>query len=120
MLHLFQIVKENCQFWPAASIQSHWAGTTDVPKLKQYIETKYRDEKPADVFIAWQWLVTPDAMSVLQNVVGSIKDIADKIMPVLVEWLVDKKAGDQGVNICVADFVDLLDFPSKVISLNYR
>ena len=119
-MYVFQIVGENCQFWPTTSICAPWARTTDVPKLKQYIETKFKDEKPADLFIAWQWVITPDAMSILQNVVGSIRDIAGKVMPVVIEWLDDKRAGDQGVNICTADFVDLLDFPSKVISLNYK
>ena len=114
------MVEENCQFWPTASIQSPWARTTDVPKLKQYIETKFKDEKPTDLFIAWQWVITPDAMSILQNVVGSVRNIAEKVMPVLIEWLGDKKGVDHGVNICIADFVDLLDFPSKVISLNYK
>ena len=117
---LFQIVQENCQFWPSTSIQAPWARTTDISKLMHYMESKFKEERHSDIFTAWQVAVTPDTTSVLQNVTGSMKDYSVKVMPALLDWLENKRAGEQGMNIVLADYVDLQDFPLKVIRLNYK
>lgn len=37
----------------------------------------------------------------------------------MMEWVRTQKAGESGVNIITADFVELGDFISTVIKLNY-
>ena len=113
-------MQENSQFWPSTSIQAPWARTTEIPRLIHYLEMKYKEERPADNFVSWQGVITPDTTAVLQNVTGSIREVAAKVMPAYLEWLGDKRAGEGGINICTTDFIDLHDFPSKVIRLNYK
>ena len=84
------------------------------------MESKFKEERHSDIFTAWQVAVTPDTTSVLQNVTGSMKDYSVKVMPALLDWLENKRAGEQGMNIVLADYVDLQDFPLKVIRLNYK
>lgn len=53
---------------------------------------------------------------------GSLKnDIASKTMPQLIKWFQCKKRGRQnnGINIVIADFVEMGDFIKSVIQLNF-
>ena len=81
---------------------------------------KYKEERAGDSFISWQGVLTPDPVSILQNVTGSVSDLAAGVMPAFLEWLESKRIGEGGINICIADFIDLCDFPMKVIRLNYK
>ncbi|RMC16661.1 hypothetical protein DUI87_06600 [Hirundo rustica rustica] len=42
-----------------------------------------------------------------------------RALPAMMEWVRTQKAGESGVNIITADFVELGDFISTVIKLNY-
>ena len=81
---------------------------------------KYREERAGDSFISWQGVLTPDPVSILQNVTGSVRDLAAGAMPAFLEWLESKRIGKGGINICKADFIDLCDIPMKVIRMNYK
>ena len=81
---------------------------------------KYKEERAGDSFISWQGVLTPDPVSILQNVTGSVRDLAAGAMPTFLEWLESKRIGKSGINICIADFIDLCDFPMKVVRMNYK
>lgn len=67
-----------------------------------------------------QCVLTWDAGFIMSNIAGNLKNVAKTTMSVGVEWLKTKKRGLQGINIVIADFVELEDFCQTVIRLNYR
>lgn len=42
-----------------------------------------------------------------------------RALPAMMQWIRTQKPGESGINIVTADFVELGDFISTVIKLNY-
>ncbi|XP_078575198.1 PI-PLC X domain-containing protein 3-like [Branchiostoma floridae x Branchiostoma japonicum] len=100
-------------------LHSHSPNTYEVAKLIAWLENEgVCDESK---FHVSQAILTPDAITIVGNLGHSLKTVlATPAMPEILKWLKRKisGSGSNGVNIVIADFVDL-EFLLAVIKLNY-
>ncbi|GAB0203135.1 PI-PLC X domain-containing protein 3 [Grus japonensis] len=58
-------------------------------------------------------------LSVFCVKLGPGPTVSSRALPAMMQWVRTQKPGESGVNIITADFVELGDFISTVIKLNY-
>ncbi|MBZ3889636.1 PI-PLC X domain-containing protein 3 [Sciurus carolinensis] len=60
-------------------------------------------------------------LRVVESIRGAISAVAMvlRALPAMMQWVRMQKPGESGINIVTADFVELGDFISTVIKLNY-
>ncbi|XP_061407438.1 PI-PLC X domain-containing protein 2 isoform X2 [Lethenteron reissneri] len=106
---------------PLTMIRSPWPNTDDVERAVAFLdEVAARGPASDAAYRVAQLVLTPSTSRPgLQLLYGSLRaSLVQPNMPTLVAWLKSQRAGPQGVNIVIADFVELSDFIPSVIALN--
>ncbi|XP_078596087.1 PI-PLC X domain-containing protein 3-like isoform X1 [Branchiostoma floridae x Branchiostoma japonicum] len=114
------VADRHINLWTGEAIVAPWANTPEITALVEFLNTEVREESK---FYVSQGVLTPTAGTILGNLNGSLKDVlATPVMPHILKWLNGRRpgSGSQGVNIIIADFVDLAEFLPAVINLNYK
>lgn len=106
--------------WPGQMMPSHWANTTDPEKLVQFLQTAVKERRRKGTFFVSQVVLTPKASTVMKGVTSGLREtITERALPLMMQWIRSQRPGEGGVNVITADFVELGDFISAVITLNY-
>jgi hypothetical protein len=120
--HQEDIVTHYHQLWPGGAVVSPWPNTMDTHKLIGFLTTGYTSVRSDEAFYVFQGVMTPDDGTVFKHLVqGSIKkNCAEKFNQTFVDWLRERNIGRNGINICLLDFFEIVDFVKSVISLNIK
>ncbi|KAM7231265.1 hypothetical protein CapIbe_017710 [Capra ibex] len=106
--------------WPGQMMPAPWANTTDPEKLIQFLQASITERRKKGSFFISQVVLTPKASTVVKGVASGLREtITERALPAMMQWVRTQKPGESGVNIVTADFVELGDFISTVIKLNY-
>ncbi|KAK2521185.1 Plcxd3 [Columba guinea] len=106
--------------WPGQMMPAPWANTTDPEKLIQFLQASITERRKKGSFFISQVVLTPKASTVVKGVASGLREtITERALPAMMQWVRTQKPGESGVNIITADFVELGDFISTVIKLNY-
>ncbi|XP_025913898.1 PI-PLC X domain-containing protein 3 [Apteryx rowi] len=106
--------------WPGQMMPAPWANTTDPEKLIQFLQASITERRKKGSFFISQVVLTPKASTVVKGVASGLREtITERALPAMMQWVRTQKPGESGVNIITADFVELGDFISTVINLNY-
>ncbi|XP_045195959.2 PI-PLC X domain-containing protein 2-like [Mercenaria mercenaria] len=110
------------EIWAASTIESPWANTGDLAALIRFLETNYSNKLryKNDCLYSWQGILTPSHKHIAFNLGSSLEgNMASKATREFVKWLKSGKVpGPQGINICIADFIEKHDFIQTVVGLN--
>ncbi|KRZ84063.1 PI-PLC X domain-containing protein 3 [Trichinella sp. T8] len=111
--------------WPSSYIASPWANTNNLQHLWQYTENilTCRDQiLPKGGFFVTQCILTPTWWNIVRHFKKSLRTVmATKTTEQAVSWL--KKNSILLMpffNIVIVDFVELFDFCTTVIQLNFH
>ena len=116
-----EIVSDYLQFWPGSFIPVNWINTLDIDQLLIALETKYSTRHSDTTFNGTHGILSTDANYIMAHLGGNLKEnLAAKIAKPFVDWLKNKRAGPNGINVCLMDFVQLQDYVSTVINLNSK
>ena len=116
-----QIVHRYPQLWPGEAIPSPWGNTVSQPTLLQFLEKNFQRGRQANQFYVAQGVLTPDTKYVIEHLRSSLKSqLATKVAPPFVDWIKTKDAGISGINICIMDYVEMVEYVDAVIQLNYN
>lgn len=121
--HEDRAIASNVHVWPRYAVRSPWPNTNRATVLYSFLETNYTEHRRPNSgqFCVWQGILTPTTKNIISNVTGSLKNsVAPSAMNTFLNWVRNKRPGAQGINICLADFVEMLDFIPTVINLNYN
>ncbi|KAJ8402009.1 hypothetical protein AAFF_G00372440 [Aldrovandia affinis] len=106
--------------WPGQMMPAPWANTTDPEKLVQFLQSSVSDRRRQGNFFVSQMILTPKASTVMKGVTSGLREtITERALPGMMQWVRAQRPGESGINIVTADFVELGDFISTVIMLNY-
>ncbi|XP_072174789.1 PI-PLC X domain-containing protein 3-like [Diadema setosum] len=106
--------------WPAPSIFSVWPNTTEPVQMVNILNAYHTRGRPRDRFYVSQGVLTPTGTAILQHISRSLRDVLAR--PAIKNtkfFLKDKKIGPEGVNIVIADFVEIDHFVETVLALNH-
>uniref|UniRef100_A0A8D0XIK1 Phosphatidylinositol specific phospholipase C X domain containing 3 n=1 Tax=Sus scrofa TaxID=9823 RepID=A0A8D0XIK1_PIG len=107
--------------WPGQMMPAPWANTTDPEKLIQFLQASITERRKKGSFFISQVVLTPKASTVVKGVASGLREtITERALPAMMQWVRTQKPGESGINIVTADFVELGDFISTVIKLNYE
>ncbi|XP_026178078.1 PI-PLC X domain-containing protein 3 isoform X1 [Mastacembelus armatus] len=107
--------------WPGQMMPSPWANTTDPEKLVQFLQASITDRRRKGTFFVSQVVLTPKASTVMKGVASGLREtITERALPGMMQWIRSQRPGESGINIITADFVELGEFISAVITLNYH
>ena len=113
------IIREYLQFWPGSSMPSPWANTDNATKLIRFLDHNYSTGRDKDTFYVSQGILTPDDTYVVRNMTKSLREcLSAPFAPHFAEWVKTKRAGQQYLNICLFDFVEMAHCIPTVIALN--
>ncbi|XP_070557628.1 PI-PLC X domain-containing protein 3-like [Ptychodera flava] len=115
------IAHSNHNLWHGSMIPSVWPRTPEAPKMVNILEAYHTKGRNPDKFHVTQGVLTPTGTTILANIGRDLKSVC-AIMAIrnLQFYLKDKTIGAKGVNIVIADFIELHDFVSSVLALNDR
>ncbi|XP_065056281.1 PI-PLC X domain-containing protein 3-like [Rhopilema esculentum] len=116
-----EAIKKNPNFWPRSTIYSPWYDTANITDLLNHLNGRF-DTLKEDCYNVFQAILSPQTSTIVLHLAnGSLKTtLAENCDKMVSSWL--KKVHDEkkkGINIVICDFVDLLEFARKVVSLNY-
>ncbi|XP_067108193.1 PI-PLC X domain-containing protein 2 [Osmerus mordax] len=104
--------------WPGSRIPAPWANTTDARKLTQFLDSTL-EERSQHGFHVSQAILTPRTQTVLRGLARGLRNhLVERNLPTIMLWVEAQRPGVGGVNIITSDFVELLDFSNRVITLN--
>ncbi|XP_056645596.1 PI-PLC X domain-containing protein 3-like isoform X2 [Diorhabda sublineata] len=107
-------------FWPSACFPNPWPNTVSIPTLIQSLNDNLKKRQKDIAFIS-QCVLTPDAKFILEHVLSSLEEeCAKKLENYRSKWIEAQVAGECGLNIIIADFIDLSDckYVRDVINVN--
>ena len=109
------------QLWPGTAIRSRWPNVKTVDELLKILdEDTLKRSEYMNKFQVTQGVLTPDAQFIVFNIGATLKNsLCVQAAEPFVRWLKTKKTDRYGVNICIIDFVEMADYISTVINLNY-
>ncbi|XP_069483301.1 PI-PLC X domain-containing protein 3 isoform X1 [Ambystoma mexicanum] len=133
--------------WPGQMMPAPWANTTDTEKLIQFLQASITERRRKGTFFISQVVLTPKASTVVKGVASGLRETIterrllwgirfalshfctcihglearsrSRALPAMMHWVRTQKPGESGINIITADFVELGEFISTVIKLNY-
>lgn len=115
-----QSANVNDYFWSGDAIPSPWPNVTDPKELVKYLDSNYRHAR-SDTFYVTQGVLTPDVTLIVEHPLSTLRtECSEKAATPFVTWLSALKAGPQGINVCIMDFVQLANYIETVIGLNQR
>lgn len=106
--------------WPSSAIVAPWADTDDVKIMVEFLENWYKTKAFSWQFTVAQGVVTPSYNTVAKHLCTTLKKISVPATSTFTDWVASKTAGQHGLNICIADFVETNLFIPTVISLNFK
>ena len=113
--------KDNQHFWPGVSIPSPWPSATDTEHLLNFLEGNYKRGRNTSKFHVSQGVLTPNAAMITKHLCSTlITECSDKCGDTFVQWLEEKTAGKNGINICIIDFAHKYNYIPTVLSLNQK
>lgn len=109
-------------FWPSSRWPTPWPQTTSLKKLICTLEygLKHRTQNAGYVT---QCLFTPDVKYILRHFFSNLQKCCRPLNIAIPTWINKQKAANRhGVNVIIADFINLngFDFCDIVIRLNYK
>jgi len=112
--------KKNPKFWSRKNIFSPWFNTDSVDTLIEDLNKRFGTIKEG-CFNVFQAILSPQTSTIVKHLGGSLKNtLAKNCDQHVSSWLQNVgKEKKKGVNIVICDFIDLNEYPSKVIALNY-
>ena len=115
-------VQDNAQFWPGSEIPSPWPNTMKPDDMVSGLEKSYTKTRPqCQSFFVYQGVLTPSTQFVIKHLRKSLRTLmSSKACQPYVKWLTDKKAGVNGINVCIMDFVEWADYINVVLKLNQK
>jgi hypothetical protein len=93
----------------------------DPGKWIKFLTVKYKARRPPNMFYVTQGILLPHWIEVLagQTVNATLKTwISQTASRRLVDWLATRKAGSNGINIVIADYIEDNNFVPTVLHLN--
>ncbi|XP_050310327.1 PI-PLC X domain-containing protein 3-like [Anthonomus grandis grandis] len=106
--------------WPSTSFPTPWYDTMNTSNLITDLNSGLQSRSYSSGYIS-QLVLTPSVDDYLQNLLTTLKKkCAVDFAALRTEWIRNQTAGQNGVNIIIADFIDINDneFSKAVISLN--
>jgi len=108
------------QLWPGCRISSPWPNSLQVQDLLEKLEENYEEGRDISSFYVTQGVLTPTVGYVVRHAYTTLKDtLVRAAAKPFVEWLKSKTAGREGINVCIMDCVELENYITNVIQLNY-
>ena len=108
------------QFWPGSAIPSPWGNTTSRQTLLDFLQKNFRLGHQTSFYVN-QGVLTPDAAYVVEHFPYSLKsELARKIALPFIDWIRGKSIGNNGINVCILDFVEMEGYIEAVIDLNLK
>ena len=96
-----------------------WPNVSVTKEMLDFLTKKYDSGRPQGKFYVTQGILTPGAWCVAKHPKGSLQDtLSANCSKPFVDWLKTKKAGANGINICIMDFVEANNYITTVIALN--
>lgn len=110
-------------FWPSSKWITLWPNTTDLKFLCSYL-TNTLKTRPENTGFVSQCLFTPSTKFITLHILSTLKEkcCIECDLNIKPLWIKNQKClRPNGVNVVIADFVNLpnFDFCSTVINLNY-
>lgn len=121
--HEDRAIGTHIHVWPRYAVRAPWPNTNNTTVLHDFLETNYIEQRRPNSgqFCVWQGILTPTTKNILSNAAGSLKEsVAPSATNTFLGWIRNKLPGPQGINICLADFVEMFDFTPTVINLNHK
>ncbi|XP_041459366.1 PI-PLC X domain-containing protein 3-like [Lytechinus variegatus] len=107
--------------WQGRSIHSVWPNTTEAPKMVNILNAHHTRGRPQDKFYVSQGVLTPTGTTILQHIGSNLKDVlATAAIRNTKFFLKDKAIGPKGINIVIADFVEMEQYVESVLALNLK
>lgn len=117
------VLQQHFQLWPGNAIQAPWYNKTKTSELLRAVVDGLADRavRYSSVFYVTQGILTPDNACILANMGCTLKScLCSKVAGPLVELIQQQKAGVGGINVIIMDFVEMADFVTNVVRLNFR
>ena len=115
------LVSSHAKLWPGCFIPSPWPNTTKINHLLNILEEDFKMGRCNSKFFVTQGVLTPSNLYFIRHLNSSLKnDLAEKVAGLFTHWLQKKHAGENGINVCIMDFVDMAGYIPIVIGLNYQ
>lgn len=111
---------DGTSFWPSTCFPNPWPDTVSIPTLIQSLDDNLKKRKKDIAFIS-QCVLTPDAEFILKHFLSSLEEeCAKKLENDRSKWIEAQVAGEGGLNIIIADFIELSDckYVRDVINVN--
>ncbi|XP_047432869.1 PI-PLC X domain-containing protein 1-like isoform X2 [Mugil cephalus] len=114
-----QMILQHPELW--AGIPYWYADSPDPKKVVGYLDEQMHKGRPAGFYVSGLNL-TEDAPYVVLHPLQSMRKMTSKALSLLLRWASVQRPGPGpgGVNIICCDFVDISQFCSIVIDLNYK
>ncbi|XP_077988547.1 PI-PLC X domain-containing protein 3-like [Glandiceps talaboti] len=114
-----EVVMKNPRIWPANMIVSVWPNTAEAPKMVNLLEAHHTRGRDPNKFHVTQGVLTPNGTTILGNIARDLKSVCAPVATRNLQfYLKNKKIGAKGVNIVIADFIEMCEFVPTVLSLN--
>ncbi|XP_028129873.1 PI-PLC X domain-containing protein 3 [Diabrotica virgifera virgifera] len=107
-------------FWPAETFPNPWPNVDSKEALINSLDNNLAKRNPNIPFIS-QCVLTPDAGFIIANFLSSLEEKCAKELELdRLKWIEAQKAGRGGLNIIIADFIELSDckYVKDVINAN--
>ncbi|XP_791466.2 PI-PLC X domain-containing protein 3-like [Strongylocentrotus purpuratus] len=117
-----EISAKHTNIWrKCTSIKSKWPDTDEPLKMMTELNDDLTTGRPPDMFYVSQGILTPTVNTILQHIGSNLKDefALTAIMQTKI-FLKDKTSGPTGINIVIADFVEMEQFVEAVLALNSK
>ncbi|KAJ8924548.1 hypothetical protein NQ315_000696 [Exocentrus adspersus] len=108
--------------WPSSTFPTPWPDTVSTDDLFAALDEGIKTRSSAVGFVS-QCVLTPSLAFILKNPFSTLKKTcAEDLEAQRLEWINNQSAGKGGMNIVIADYVNLsnCDFIKAVINLNER
>ncbi|XP_074482751.1 PI-PLC X domain-containing protein 1-like [Sebastes fasciatus] len=114
-----QMVLQHPQLW--TGIPYWYADSPDPKQVIIYLEDQKRRGRPAGFYVSGLNL-TEDALYILLHPLQGMRKMTMRALSLLLSWAGEQRPGRQAsrVNILCCDYVDVSQFCSLVIGLNYK
>ncbi|XP_068446514.1 PI-PLC X domain-containing protein 1-like [Clinocottus analis] len=114
-----QVVLQHPELW--TEIPYWYADSPDPKKVIAYLEDQKHRRRPAGFYVSGLNL-TEDAPYVLLHPLQGMRKMTMRALSLLLRWASEQRPGREAgeVNVLCCDFVDVSQFCSLVIGLNYK
>lgn len=106
--------------WPNDCVDYCISEDQTAKQMIQKLDTRHQHGRPPHVFFCWFGVMTPNNAFLIANLEGTLKEKLSKpALRAIMNWIRDKDVRYNEMNIVVADFVDLYNFCTEVIQVNF-